>query len=651
MHETSQANISDYLGVVRRRWMVILGTVVIATVLMAARDLTVTPVYQASTQLLLKPTQSESIFQPGVVNTDPTRAVQNELKIINSLLVRNAVREAYGEPISISAVSGGEDDIIILSATDTDPEEAARKVNVYAETYQETKLNGAVSELAQSKAVLQQQVDDFQAEIDALNAPVAEIDQRIIATSPDSPEYNRLVIERETLNNRIQAERNELQSGLADYQQRLQVLQLSERLTTTGGVQILNPASVPTSPISPNLIRDLIQAAIIGLFVGVALALVLEQIDDSIRSVGDLERSARDLPTLGLIPDDEGWKNRDLPRVSTKEAPLSAVAEAYRGLRTTLQYLALHQPMGVVQITSSTASEGKTSTLSNLAYAFAEAGMPVAVVGCDLRRPRVHTFLGVDGSVGMTSVLLGERTLDEALQQSPLHPNIRVLPSGPRPPNPSELLSLDRTTTMIRSLLDDHAIVFLDCPPVLPVTDSLVLSRCVDASVFIAMSNRTSRREVKRSLERLRQVDSPLIGTILNGVSAEGAYGSLYEYYGYQPASRVPLLGRLFRRSRSDVPLLEESMLPTEDEPEAAPQTHQEPVNGVQFDDERTDARLVHAPPPPPHTQGSDLPPPPPNPPSSLQPSPSGERVDVITVDGTWERSVGPEDSHGRTNG
>ena len=133
----------------------------------------------------------------------------------------------------------------------------------------------------------------------------------------------------------------------------------------------------------------------------------------------------------------------------------------------------------------------------------------------------------VDGAIGLTSVLLGEVPLEVALQQSPVHPNIRVLPSGPRPPNPSELLSLDRTSELIQSLLDNHSIVFLDCPPVLPVTDSLVLSRCVDASLFIAKANSTSKREVKRSLERLTQVNNPLVGTILNGVDAEGAYGSL----------------------------------------------------------------------------------------------------------------------------
>ncbi len=242
---------------------------------------------------------------------------------------------------------------------------------------------------------------------------------------------------------------------------------------------------------------------------------------------------------------------------------MSATAEAYRGLRTSLQYLALQRPIGVVQITSAAADEGKSSTLANLAIAFAEAGMRVAIVGCDLRKPRTHQFFGVDGSIGLTSVLLGTRTLEESLQISPVHPNVTVLASGPRPPNPSELLGLDSTAAIIRSLLHTHSIVFLDCPPVLPVTDSLVLARCVDATLFLALSQKTSKRQARHSVERLQQVDSPLIGTILNGVSAEQTYGSLFDYYGYVDPPHRSVLRSFRRHRRSDVPTLNDTVLPT----------------------------------------------------------------------------------------
>ncbi len=562
MQDRSETDISEYLGVLRRRWFVVLGTMLLVVGIVAAIDFSKTPVYQASSQLLLQPKQSESIFAPVQSSSDPTRAVQNELKIVNSLAVRTAVKKAYGSDISIAASSGGEDDVIILSATDTNPRRAARKVNVYAETYQTERLDAIMADLTKSKTVLQQQINDFQAQIDAVNAPLAKMDTTLAQMAPTDPAYANLVKQRAQVESEVAAKRSDMEQQLNDYQQRLQVLQLSERLTTTGGVQILNPATTPSAPISPNIARDLLQAALIGLILGIGLAFLLEQVDDSIRTSGDLERATKPLPILGLIPLDDSWKDKNETRITVQATPMSATAEAYRSLRTTLQYLALHHPIGVVQVTSSNANEGKTSTIANLAFAFAEAGMSVAVIGCDLRRPRLHNFFQVDGAIGLTSVLLGSATLEESIQQSPIHPNIDVLASGPRPPNPSELLSLDRTSDVIQAVLATHGIVLLDSPPVLPVTDALVLSRCVDATLFVAREKDTSKRAVKRSIVRLRQVDSPVIGTVLNGVDAEGVYGSLYEYYGYAPESGLPFLSKLLKRRSADVPALTEATLP-----------------------------------------------------------------------------------------
>jgi len=554
-HEPAfEADIGDYLQILRRRWLVIVGSAVIAIAVVGGLGLTETPVYQATAQLLLQAKQSESIFGAGGVAGDSTRAVQNELTIINSLRVRMAVEKAYGEPIAISSASAGDDDVIILSATDIDPEKAAEKVNIYAQTYQTARLEALLDDLSQSKTVIQQQIDDFQAQVDEVQKPLVELDNKIITLPADSPEYATLVTERGQLKSRIDPRQQELQSQLNEYRQRLQILQLSERLTTTGGVQILNPAVVPSTPISPNIPRSVVQAGLIGLFAGVALALVFDQLDDSIRTTAELQRSARDLPTLGLIPRDESWKNRDEERLITISDPMSAIAEAFRGLRTSLQYFALSSPVGVIQVHSATAGEGKTSVTANLAVALAQAGIEVVVIGCDLRRPRIHRFFGVDPSIGLTSVLLNTCELEDAVQQSPLHPNIKVLASGPRPPNPSELLSLDRTEAIIRRLGGPQTVVLLDCAPVLPVTDSLVLTRCVDASLFVVSCQKTSRRDVRQSMERLRQVNNPVIGTILNGVPDEGVYGSMYDYYGHGRPSRNPLRRIFGRKDTTDVP-------------------------------------------------------------------------------------------------
>jgi len=570
VQDSSDVSIGEYLEVLRRRWSWIAATILVLVGFSLFTDLRAQPVYRSSTQLLLQAKTSENILVPTAQATDPQRALQNELRIINSRTVKLAVAKAYGSPVSVTAAAGGEDDVIVLAATGRTGAEAARRANVYASTYQTARLDAILSDLSQTRKIVQQQVDDFQKQINTIDAPVAALDEQLAGLTSDDPAYAAKVAERNRVANRADAARSEAQSGLDDYTQRLQILQLSERLATTGGVQILNPAGVPSTPLSPTPVRDAIQAFIIGTFLGVGLAFVRDQFDDSLRTKADLERAVKDLPTLGMVPLDPTWKDARRPHLATVSAPMSAAAESYRGLRTAIQYAALERPMNLIQITSSGAGEGKTTLLSNLALAFAQAGKRVCVVGCDLRKPRLHQFMQVDGSIGFTSVVLGDYSLADAIQQSPVHPNISVLASGPRPPNPSELLSLDRTANIIRSLTEEYSVVFLDCPPVLPVTDALVLSRVVDATIFLASANRTSRRTARRGAEMLRQVGSPLLGTVLNGVAAEDTYGSLYEYYGYIRRSRVPILGRFLRRTVIDVPVADIDHLPEDPEHDPA---------------------------------------------------------------------------------
>lgn len=547
VQDKSEVTIGEYLNVLRRRWPWILLSMLLLGGLALANGLRTTPTYVSSAELLLQSRPSEGIFEITSQSTDPDRAVQNELKIINSRTVKSAVAKAYGSPIGVTARSGGESDVIILSASSSDPEKAARMVNVYAETYQSARVDAQLQDLSKARRTLQEQLDQYQEQIDDLDAPVALIDAQILEEAEGSDRYQELTNQRTRLVSQTQARRNELQEQLSDYSERLQSLQVSTRLVTTGGVQILNPAQVPSTPVSPTIPSDVVQALLIGAFLGIGLAFVRDQIDDSIRTKADMERTVRSVPTIGLVPADPAWRNDSTARISSSEDPMSATAEAYRSLRTTIQYLGLGQPMNLIQVTSASSGEGKSSLVTNLAITFAQAGRRVAVVGCDLRKPRLQSFFKVDGSIGLTSVLVGDISLAEAVQTSPVHPNIAVLASGPLPPNPSELLSLDRTSSIIRSLLDDHHYVLLDCPPVLPVTDALVLSRVVDATIFLASANKTTRRKARRAVEMLQQVDSPLIGAVLNGVSGEGSYGSLYEYYGYVRRSRVPLLGRFLK--------------------------------------------------------------------------------------------------------
>jgi capsular exopolysaccharide synthesis family protein len=182
-------------------------------------------------------------------------------------------------------------------------------------------------------------------------------------------------------------------------------------------------------------------------------------------------------------------------------------------------------------VTSASAQEGKTTTLANLAVAFARSGLRTVAVCCDLRRPRLHAFFGLDNAVGFTSVLLGNVALSKALQPVPGVDRLLILASGPLPPNPAELLSSSRTVELLRNLASQADIVLIDSPPVLPVTDSLVLSQRVDSTVLVSAAGTTTRKAVHRAAEMLHQVSAPLVGAVLNGVSEDSGYGSYASRY------------------------------------------------------------------------------------------------------------------------
>jgi capsular exopolysaccharide synthesis family protein len=314
------------------------------------------------------------------------------------------------------------------------------------------------------------------------------------------------------------------------FKQRLDQLQVDAALKT-GGAQLVTPATVASVPVEPRPRRTAVVAVAVGLLFGIGLAFLFEYLDDSIRTKEDLERLAPTLPVLGLIPVLAAWRDRKESRLVTRSDPTSPASEAYRSLRTSIQFLGLDRPVQALVVTSPNAAEGKTTTLTNLAVVLARAGQEVIVVCSDLRRPRLHEFFGVSNAVGFTSVLLGEAPLSVAVQRAPDLERVRVLASGPIPPNPSELLSSDRAAELLDALRRQADIVLIDAPPVLPVTDAAVLSTRVDGTLLVSTANVTTRKHLSRAIELLRHVDARMIGIVLNGVTEESGYGYAYKYY------------------------------------------------------------------------------------------------------------------------
>jgi len=357
---------------------------------------------------------------------------------------------------------------------------------------------------------------------------VAEINQRMV-------EHNILKREFDT--------NQQLYDNLM---QRLKDATLSAGLHATN-IHFIDRASPSTAPVRPNKVRNILAGLLMGLIVGVTLAFVAEAMDSSVRSTDEAERLTN-APALAVIPvERELPRRRQLPTIGTASPatggvglvvlhkPSSPLAESYRSLRTSVMLSMAPHPPQTLLVTSPQVGEGKTSTATNLAISFAQRGGPILIIDADLRRPAVARTLGVSNEKGLSSYLTGAHTLDEVLMQYEGVPNLWVLPAGPRPPDPAELLSSQMMTDTLAGLMKRFTQIIIDSPPVLLVTDGVVLSATVDGVILVVASGVTARGALVRARRILDNAGSRLLGVVLNKVDMrfDTYYGSYYgSYYG-----------------------------------------------------------------------------------------------------------------------
>ncbi|MDQ3896512.1 MAG: polysaccharide biosynthesis tyrosine autokinase [Actinomycetota bacterium] len=522
----TEPGLREYLQVLRRRKPVIaLTTAFLLAVAIAVSSLQ-TPRYAATAKLLLRQRSGESLFNGNSQSyVDPVRSVQTEIEVIRTEPVQDLVRKTLGSAPPVQVRPVGQTDLVMIRAESTQAPRAAQIANAYANGYIEFRRKQAIEDLAAASEEVQTKITDIQQQIESLASTTANLPACVDArTTPDA------CTQRSVADATVSQRRTTLISQLGLFQQRLDQLQVDSALVN-GGAQLVTPASTPAVPFEPTPRRNAVLAGIIGLLLGVALAFLVEYLDDSIKAKEDLERAVPGLGVLGLIPLVSDWKSREQSRVVSLSEPTSPAAEAYRILRTSIQFLGIDRQVRLIQVTSASAQEGKTTTLANLAVAFASSGMRTVAVCCDLRRPRLHEFFNLDNAVGFTSVLLGNVALAKALQPVPGQERLLVLASGPLPPNPAELLSSSRTADLLGNLATQADIVLIDSPPVLPVTDSLVLSQRVDTTVLVGAAGTTTRKAAQRAVEMLNQVNAPLVGAVLNGVTEHTGYGGYSSSY------------------------------------------------------------------------------------------------------------------------
>ena len=311
----------------------------------------------------------------------------------------------------------------------------------------------------------------------------------------------------------------------------------------TNNVTVVDPALPPGSPYKPNLQSNLNVAAAIGLILGIALAFFLEYLDDTLRHPEDMERLTQ-LPVLGIIPLVKPRKGQEAPLLAmmAHEEARSSFAEAYRSVRTALQFSTRAGAPRQLMVTSTSAHEGKTTTALSLAINFAQTGKLTLLVDADLRNPTLHKFLGIDNSRGLSNYLSSEMPALGVVRLTPV-PNLYVIPAGPLPPNPVELLSGPKLQRMVSELGERFPHVVLDSPPILGIADALVLGNQIGSMIFVVAAGATRKAHARAALKRLRQAGVQPLGAVMTKLDLrDGMYGYESAYYYYQSTTDVPKL-------------------------------------------------------------------------------------------------------------
>jgi polysaccharide biosynthesis transport protein len=402
--------------------------------------------------------------------------------------------------------------LLTIVADDTDPTRAAAIANSLAEQL-----------IAVSPAIQGRQAE-FQASIDAdLNATQEQIETTQARAEALSMRPDRTAEQ--------DAELATLEGRLVSLRSTYATLLSFSSSNASNLLSVVEPAVAPIAPVSPKPLLNALVAAIAGLLIAAGVVALAEHLDDSIGDSDEI-REVAGLVTLGTIARMKGEPGRsEIYKLATLLHPRSGVAEAYRTLRTNIEFASVDASIRTLLVTSAVAGEGKTVTAANLAVVFAQAGRRVLLVDADLRQPGVHLVFDLPNAHGLTTLLRsGEVSLD-GIAQATEQANLRIVSTGPLPPNPAELLDTQRMRAILDLLRAGGDLVIFDSPPLHAVTDSAILSSLLDGTLFVIEAGRSHRGAVRKGREALALAGANVLGAVLNRVPEQAGSGYAY-YYG-----------------------------------------------------------------------------------------------------------------------
>ena len=486
----------------------------------------------------------------------------------------------------ISIPSIGTARIMRITVENYDPKLAALLANTIAKTYIKYTQESQASSSQNTLIVLMQKLEELSSASQvygenhpvmiALKAKKKELEESLIAKGEivkQAPEgiTNSQDVSTEAIKDKVILSYNPRASEEL-YQILLKKLQELDvtRDVSAYNIRIIEQARMPSKPARPNKRLNTIIGLVMGFVMGMGLAFFREYLDTTIKTVEELKNSFN-LAVLGMIPsiDSENTKPKStiqifwdrlsgknkkavdsvknevndelkfqVHRLASAEQLKAPIAEAYRTLRTNLQFIQVDKPLKTLLITSSIRGEGKTTTSVNLGIILAQTGKKILIVDTDLRRPRIHKAFHTGREVGLTNLLLGESCLEDVVIQTDV-PNLTILPCGPLPPNPAELISSERMKKLIKYMETKYDLVLFDSPPLVAVTDAALLSADVDGILLVVEAGALPRELFRQGLERLTNVKANILGGVLNNVNLQkgSQYYYYYHYYHYDYAS------------------------------------------------------------------------------------------------------------------
>jgi succinoglycan biosynthesis transport protein ExoP len=428
-------------------------------------------------------------------------------------------------------------------------------------TSQVAQLRSQLGSLQATYAQTQATLGPNHPTVKALKAQMEELTKQVAAEQTRSLQASReaYLIARSTENqttSTLETEKDnayKLRDDLVEYTLRQREYEsnrtlydgLRQRLRTAGvqagleslEIDVVDQALPPASPTLSSKSTIVIIALIFSLIAGIALAFLLESLDTGLRSIAEIE-AITELPSLAIIPrsrkvnaESQAGMTTVQRNLSVLNQPKSQFAEAIRSLRTSLLLSTTGHPPKFILFTSATPSEGKTTTASNLACVLAQRDTSVLLIDADLRRPNVHHRFGLNGKVGVSTLLTGSTLLENTVQRVPEVPNLHILPSGPVPPFPTEMLTSQAMNDLLEQCGKLYTHIVIDSPPILSVTDGILLARKADAVALVIRHGKSSKHVVRRARDLLLRSGAPITGIVLNAVDLNAP--EYYGYYGY----------------------------------------------------------------------------------------------------------------------